>query len=477
MIRAGRGEVLLLGLLDLLVVAGAFGLAFWLRFEWDVAALTDAPAPPLERYAEALGVVLIVFHLVLRTKGLYEALPPRGIDVLEDTVGAVTLGSVIVLAASFFQREFTYSRSVTLLAWALLCLLLPLPRVLLQRRRRRRWAAGQDLVPALVVGSPARAHDLAARLANRRWFGIDLRGRVRPPGEPEAAPSAALGAGPALPVLGALTELEAAAGRCGAREVLITDGLSRLELLETLERCEREGLEARVVPQIYDLFVTEGDLTGLHGVPFVSIREQRFPRLAGLAKRAMDLLLGVPLLLASLPLLALLVWRVRRESPGPGLFVQVRVGERGRRFRMWKLRTMVQDASERLGQLVDLERLPQPVFKLQDDPRVTPLGRFLRRSSLDELPQLWNVVKGDMSLVGPRPEEEAIVLRYDAHQRRRLKARPGLTGLQQIEARAVTDLDERVRLDVYYIRRRTLLFDLWILLRTPLAVLKGDGAT
>lgn len=473
MIRAGRGEAILLGALDLLVVAATFVLAYELRFSWEVAAITDAPPPPFARYAEALGVVLVVFHLVLRSRDLYEALPPRGIDVAEETLGAVTLASLIVLAASFFQREFTYSRSVTLLAWGLLCLLLPLPRLVLQRRRRRRWARGQGLVPALILGSPRRAADLAARLANRRWFGVEVRGRVRPPGEapgladPTGAPAAA----------GDARDLTGALARSGARELLITDGLERLELLEALETCERVGVEARVVPEIFDLFITAHDLTELHGVPFVAIREQRFPRLSGLAKRVVDLILGVPLLLLSLPLLAALCWRIRRESPGPALFVQVRVGEGGRPFRMWKLRTMVQDAAARLPELLDVNALAQPVFKLQDDPRVTPFGRWLRRTSLDELPQLWNVVKGDMTLVGPRPEEEAIVARYDAHQRRRLKARPGLTGLQQIEARAVTDLDERVRLDVLYIRRRTLLFDLWILLRTPLAVLRGDGAT
>jgi lipopolysaccharide/colanic/teichoic acid biosynthesis glycosyltransferase len=126
--------------------------------------------------------------------------------------------------------------------------------------------------------------------------------------------------------------------------------------------------------------------------------------------------------------------------------------------------------------VVDVESLPEPVFKVEDDPRVTRFGRFLRRTSLDELPQLWNVLKGNMSLVGPRPEEERIVARYDENQRRRLKAKPGITGLQQVEARGVTSLDERIRLDVIYIRRRTFLFDLWILARTVLAVLSGRGA-
>jgi lipopolysaccharide/colanic/teichoic acid biosynthesis glycosyltransferase len=164
------------------------------------------------------------------------------------------------------------------------------------------------------------------------------------------------------------------------------------------------------------------------------------------------------------------------QSPGPGLFAQRRVGQDGQAFLMRKLRSMVPDAEARLPDIVDVGALDQPVYKLDEDPRVFPLGRFLRRWSLDELPQLWNVVRGEMSLVGPRPEAEEVVARYDAHQRRRLKAKPGMTGLQQVHARATLDLEERIRLDVYYIRRRTFLFDLYILARTPWAVVSGHGA-
>lgn len=470
MIRPSRAQALLLGAVDLVLVAASFVAAYVLRFHFDVGAVTPAPAE-FGRYAEALVVIGAVFHVVLRGRGLYEHLPPRGIDVLEETLGAVTFGSVIVLAASFFYRDFSYSRSVCLIAWALMVMALPAPRLLLMFRRRRRYARGLDLVPALIVGAPARAHDLARRLASHRRYGLDIVGILTPEASPpQDAPA------DAPPWLGPVRDLAVVARKAHAREVLISDTLERLELLTVLETCEAIAVEARVVPAVYDLFTTARDLTELHGVPFIAVRERRFELLSRALKRAFDLAVGLLLLVPAAPLIALLALLVRRESPGPALFVQRRVGEAGQPFRMWKLRSMVVDAEARLGELVDVDRLAAPVFKLEDDPRVTRVGRFLRRWSLDELPQLWNVVLGDMSLVGPRPEEEAIVARYDAHHRRRLKAKPGLTGLQQLEARASGDLDERVRLDVYYLRRRTFLFDLWILARTPWAVLRGKGA-
>ncbi|MEZ6186438.1 MAG: exopolysaccharide biosynthesis polyprenyl glycosylphosphotransferase [Planctomycetota bacterium] len=457
MITASRGERALLVVADLVLVAGALSLAYLLRFAYEVGAVTQVPPAPLGRYGEALAVALLVFQVVFRAAGLYRRIGARGHDVVEETWRAVTLASLIVLAASFFYRDVSYSRTVPLLGWALCCAALPVPRLLLLGRRRRAYARGERLLPVLLAGPEARIADLEARLANRRVFGIDVRRRL--PLESTPALAAAV---------------EQALG--GVREVLLTEGIERLALLEVLEVCERQGVVAKVVPQLYDLFVVPDDLEEVYGVPFIAIGERRFELLSRALKRAFDLALGSALLLASAPLLALLAWRIRRESKGPAFFVHTRIGEQGRPFAMWKLRTMVQDAEAKLEGLVSLDDLAEPVYKLARDPRVTPLGARLRAWSLDELPQLWNVVKGDMSLVGPRPEWEVVVERYDAHQRRRLKAKPGLTGLQQLEARGVEDLDERIRLDVYYIRRRTFLFDLWILARTPLAVLRGEGA-
>lgn len=483
MIRPSRAEVVTLFASDLAAVALAFWGAYVARFELRWLELIPAATPAPTDYVRALAVAVGVIFLVLHARGLYSDLPPRGFDVFERTVTAATIALVVLLGMSFFYREFSYSRSVSLLAWAALVALLPLPRLSLLLLRRRAYAQGRRLRPALIVGTSSASLALFDRLVGHRDYGLAVRGLLaldgpaagdegdppnadRPDGDPE----------PSGRVVGHADALEEIAARLGVRELLIPDVLERLALLELLERCERIGVEPRIVPNVFDLFIVPGDLSELHGVPFVSVREQRFERLSLALKRLFDATVASVLLLVATPLLALLVLLIRRESSGPAFFAQRRVGQNGRIFWMWKLRSMVEDAHERLADVVDLDALDQPVFKLDADPRVTGVGRWLRRWSLDELPQLWNVVRGDMSLVGPRPEVENVVARYDAHHRRRLKAKPGLTGLQQIVARASTDLDERVRLDVYYIRRRTFLYDLWLLLRTPWAVVRGKGA-
>jgi lipopolysaccharide/colanic/teichoic acid biosynthesis glycosyltransferase/glycosyltransferase involved in cell wall biosynthesis len=193
-------------------------------------------------------------------------------------------------------------------------------------------------------------------------------------------------------------------------------------------------------------------------------------------KRTMDLigaLIGLVVLAVLLPFIAI---AIKLDSPGPVFFVQERVGENGRCFRMVKFRSMVADAEERLSEVVDLDALPDPVFKIKDDPRVTRVGRFLRRTSLDELPQVWNVFKGEMSLVGPRPEELRIVQRYNDWHRRRLAVKPGLTGPMQINGRGDLPLEERVKLEIDYIEHYSVWRDIQILAKTIPSVISGKGA-
>ncbi len=174
--------------------------------------------------------------------------------------------------------------------------------------------------------------------------------------------------------------------------------------------------------------------------------------------------------------MAVIAALVKLDSPGPAIFSQPRVGQNGRPFRILKFRTMVDRAEEMLPQLVDLDALPEPAFKLRDDPRVTRVGRFLRRWSLDELPQLVNVLRGEMSLVGPRPEQAAVVARYTDDQRRRLAVKPGMTGPMQVSGRGDLPFEERLALELDYIERYSLRRDLAILLRTIPAVVRGQGA-
>jgi exopolysaccharide biosynthesis polyprenyl glycosylphosphotransferase len=193
-------------------------------------------------------------------------------------------------------------------------------------------------------------------------------------------------------------------------------------------------------------------------------------------KRGLDLVGSLVGLVVLTPFMVLIALLLKLDSPGPIFFVQERAGQYGKPFRMYKFRSMVQNAEELLEQLLDLDRLKQPAFKLRDDPRVTRVGRWLRRTSLDELPQLFNVLKGEMSMVGPRPEEVRIVQKYNPWESQRLLVKPGMTGSMQVSGRADLSLEERVKLELTYIENYSILEDIKILIKTLPAVLSGRGS-
>lgn len=206
---------------------------------------------------------------------------------------------------------------------------------------------------------------------------------------------------------------------------------------------------------------------------------ERHPAISGwkrFIKRSMDIAGALIGLLIAIPLVAIAAIAIRLDSPGPIFYWQVRIGENGRPFRIAKLRSMVNDADARLDDLIDLDQLDEPVYKIADDPRVTRVGRILRRTSLDEAPQFYNVLKGEMSLVGPRPEEARIVAMYTDEERRRLAIKPGMTGPMQVNGRGDLGLSERLRLELDYIDNYSLMRDVQILLRTLPAIFRGSGA-
>ncbi|MBN1487943.1 MAG: exopolysaccharide biosynthesis polyprenyl glycosylphosphotransferase [Anaerolineae bacterium] len=214
----------------------------------------------------------------------------------------------------------------------------------------------------------------------------------------------------------------------------------------------------------------------LHFSREASPRQAPINGLNRLLKRTMDIVIGLLGLIISLPLLAILALAIKLDSPGPVFFVQERAGENGRPFKIYKLRTMVKDAEEQLPDLVDLESLSSPAFKIPDDPRITRVGRFLRHTSMDELPQLLNVLKGDMSIVGPRPEEMRVVQLYNDWHRQRLAVKPGVTGPMQVNGRGDLDLDERIKLELDYIHNYSVWKDIQILIKTVGVVFSGKGA-
>lgn len=240
--------------------------------------------------------------------------------------------------------------------------------------------------------------------------------------------------------------------------------------------CQSRGIEVWLKPDFMHraVRVSKADHLGTLPVFVFSMGPEQSFRL--IFKRIFDYVFGWGLFLLTLPLMLFIAWLIQRESPGPAVFVQTRVGINGRKFRFYKFRSMYQDAEQRREQLRQKNEMQGPVFKMENDPRVTPIGKFIRKYSLDELPQLWNVMKGDMSIVGPRPPIPTEVELYSGWHRRRLSMRPGLTCIWQVSGRnAITDFKDWVRLDLEYIDNWSLALDFKILLKTIPAVFKGTG--
>jgi exopolysaccharide biosynthesis polyprenyl glycosylphosphotransferase len=280
-----------------------------------------------------------------------------------------------------------------------------------------------------------------------------------------------------LPRLGSVADIARVAREQEVERVIVTEReMSEPAAEELIEECKAAGLGLTFLPQHFGLLGPGIELNRLAELPVLDFRFADPPRSTLAMKRTMDVCISGALLALLSPLLLGAAILIALDSGLPVFFRQRRAGLEGESFTMLKFRTMVQHADEQLGELVDLEKLEQPAFKIRDDPRVTRAGRLLRRSSLDELPQLINVLRGDMSLVGPRPEEEAVVALYDERQRTRLGVKPGLTGPMQVYGRADLTFEERLAIERDYLDNISVAGDLAILLRTPSAIVRGDGA-
>ncbi len=278
-------------------------------------------------------------------------------------------------------------------------------------------------------------------------------------------------------VLGACNELEALIERHEVDDVLVALPMHAHERIrEIVVALDSVPVRVRLVPDVFHLTAGRAMAEDVWGLPLISVRAPVITGFDRFVKRVFDLVLaGVSLVLMA-PLLAVLALAVYLDGGRPVVFAQRRVGETGRMFTMFKLRTMVPDAESRQEAALQGGAAVNAVYKPLNDPRVTRVGRFLRRTSLDELPQLWNVLRGEMSLVGPRPELPWVVERYESWQRQRLAVLPGITGWWQVSGRGELPLHENVEYDLYYIQNYSPLLDLTILLRTLWVVARGRGA-
>lgn len=247
-------------------------------------------------------------------------------------------------------------------------------------------------------------------------------------------------------------------------------------IMKIVNFCEENNIYLYMLPGSYEIAVSRYEIGSFAGTPVIRLRDSALKPIYAIVKRCMDICVSLGIIIIGMPLWPIIAVLIKLTDKGPVFFIQTRAGLHEEPFRMIKFRTMVLGAEEQLKDILNVEKLSVPGFKIKNDPRVTKFGRFLRRTSLDEIPQLINVLKGEMSLVGPRPEMMHLVARYSTEQRRRLKAKPGITGYLQIKARGIP-LASGVKYDLTYLKHQSLLFDLYILMKTIWVVFVGRGTT
>ena len=339
---------------------------------------------------------------------------------------------------------------------------------------RKKRQQDEYLVRVLLVGSLESVQHLVIELARRPYAGYKVVGACLPQASKiERLP------GSEILVLGGFSDIVESVRTAGASAVALagSDGLSARKVRRISWELESTGVELMVAPAITDVAGTRIHTRPVAGLPLIYIESPSYEGGAKVAKAVFDFTVAGIITLLIAPLLLIIVSAIRLTSRGPALFRQERIGLDGKVFRIVKFRTMVKGADARLLEMLEQQgRLDVPLFKLTNDPRITPLGRFLRKYSLDELPQLFNVLKGDMSLVGPRPQRAAEVALYDSDSGRRLLVKPGITGLWQISGRSDLSWEDAVRLDLYYVENWSLTDDIVILVRTAKAVFLSRGA-
>lgn len=466
---------------DLVLIAVGFAIAYWMRYhaDWPPLLKPIVSEVSTQNYVSfwvflpitilLMGVLLVLFE----ARGLYRL--PFGSGLLDHAgpiLSSTLTGIALLIVVVFLYRPFYYSRLIFAFAGFNMVVLLISWRALLFGIRRWCWSQGIGLARILVVGGSGLSQQIMDGISMQpaSGHGHHLVGYLND--TPHSSPVQA-----SHPYLGTIAMLKQVVESQAIHLVIFAlPYWEHGHLPHLVHTCRTLGVEFRIAPDLYEISFDRVDVQHVSGVPLMGLKALSL-RGSNLAiKRAIDIgliALSAPL---SLPLIALIALVIRLDSRGASFFRQTRVGKHGKHFTCYKFRTMIADAEQQKAELAALNEADGPLFKIRRDPRITRVGRILRRTSLDELPQLWNVLRGEMSLVGPRPGLPEEVEQYASWHRRRLEVTPGLTGLWQVLGRSDTSFEEMVRLDIYYAENWSIGMDVRILLRTIPTVVLGRGA-
>jgi exopolysaccharide biosynthesis polyprenyl glycosylphosphotransferase len=487
MIRPARatGYLAALFVLDIVVLQVAVPVAMQLRYILPVGRVVLPEWATQYFYAPTVWMHVVVFVIWTATLILASVYTPRRVAfwgeelqrlLVGHTVAALLLAGVLYLARTQLPRlTFAY---FYLLALVLMVLL----RVGLRLFYLARRAPAVQTLRLIVAGDGPSAATVIGQLRRFAWPGLELVGVLAAgngtgPSGGSGSENGAAGQGE-LPVLGTLTEAEAVIGAQRADAVVVALPRDAHDALADLvARLNRLPVRLYIVPDYFDLAFFDATIERLGVVPVIGLRDPAIDGLNRILKRVMDILVSATTLLLLGPLLLLVVLAIKLEDGGPVLYRTLRVGENGRLFRMLKFRSMVVGAEELQERVTQVDDQGNVVYKSANDPRVTRVGRLLRRMSIDELPQLINVLRGDMSLVGPRPEQPWLMEKYAAWQHKRFAVPQGMTGWWQINSREASPLLYlHTEEDLYYVQNYSLWLDIQILWKTLAVVLRGKGA-
>jgi exopolysaccharide biosynthesis polyprenyl glycosylphosphotransferase len=446
-------------LVDTILVSIVWIGANWLRFALNDTLNTQIN--PFGVYLHALPLIVGPWMFSCWAFGIYRSSRVTTlVEEFQTLFRGAALGLLVVASISFFFRELYFGRFVVVACVGLNLVLQGMSRIAFHKLEDRMRRSGEHDVPVLIAGTGVSAIRLLQKLQDHPEIGYQVVGFVDDSDDEEPKDVAN------RPVLGHIGDLREIAVAHGVREVFVAmPSLSHTRMLSIVLDCEDLGMTFRVVTNLFEVLTAGTPIDLVDDLPLVRLGRHRAHPFYEPVKRALDVVgASIGLVLLS-PVMLWCARRIVRESPGPAIFRQERVGRDGKIFQIQKFRTMHSDVERYAVAPMD-----------GSDARITPFGRFLRITSLDELPQLFNVLKGEMSLVGPRPEMPFIVESYDEWQRRRLSVKPGITGLWQILGRKDLPMHENLQYDFYYIRNRSLAQDLSIMVRTVGAVVSRRGA-